>query len=381
MPRESAFARILDRAKTFELHLKDFFGSDYSGADRATYPTNTGSLVGRSGEFLLYRLVGGPFYASLKSSIEQISTIAMEVLADTPGKAAFEWIRGAVSWIDSLRDAVTEVTYAAETVMERLVITEFDAKRILASGKSFFLDNFPDDLKTTLSKHRIFVYTNKVEERLKVVFKKGGAHHSVGGTAVRWCPILFDSLKEDLTNLESWKTRVSDVRQIFQRHVNEEKGEFTEPSADPSWLLELSGEVAMLIEEGIGSLVVAPPKELIGSLSGLQARLQEIAGQDDSIVTVNQNGKRRFEDHKTLLQDRFELCDALLARSSLEHEDVDADGGLSRDLSLTEKTFRATCRTGLKDALRRATELIGIDTDDDTVIRLQGQSSNFAMAL
>ena len=182
MPREDAVTEILERVKAFETHLHKFLGEDYDGnnPDRAPYP-DANSLVGDSGEFLLYRLTGSPLFTVLLSSIETIANTGQHLLADTPGKMAFEWIRRAVAWIESLRAAVTLKAYRAGSfVAERLVITESDARHILEDGKSFFLE-IPDDLKKTLSFHYINVSTNKVDEKLTVVFKKGGAHHSVGG--------------------------------------------------------------------------------------------------------------------------------------------------------------------------------------------------------
>ena len=154
MPRESAVEEVLQTAKTFEAHMKSFFGTDYEGfnPDRAKYP-NTKSLIGESGEFLLYRLTGSPLYAALMSSIELIADIAQDVFADTPGKVAFEWIRSAVSWIDSLRAAVIRKSCFSDSNNERLVIAESDARKILEAGETIFLE-LPDDLKKTLSTHR-----------------------------------------------------------------------------------------------------------------------------------------------------------------------------------------------------------------------------------
>ncbi|CAB9514346.1 Transcription factor S-II (TFIIS), central domain [Seminavis robusta] len=361
MPREAAVAEMLESARAFETHLHNFLGKDYAGADRAPYP-NTRSLMGRSGEFLLYRLVGGSLYSSLTASLESISTMAQDVFADTPGKAAFEWIRKSVAWIESLRAAVTQVSYTADTVIERLVVTEADARAIWAAGKCFFLD-IPEDLKKTLSAHRIFVSTNKTAERLKVVFKKGGAHHSVGGTVVRWLPILFDSLREDLKKLDSWKQSVTEVQKNFQDYSDERNGVFSDN--DMTHLLGLSDEVAMLIEEGIGSLVVAPSKDVIDSMGDLQARLQEVLKRHQSSVSCGRIN--RFENPSDLVQDRFELCDALLARSSLEYDASDDAGVASHNLTVREGTFRETCRSCLKQSLVRAAELMGIHSTDDLV--------------
>ena len=365
MPRESAVTSILERAKTFETHLHTFLGKDYDGLnpDRAPYP-DTRSLIGRSGEFLLYRLTGSPLYDSLLSSIDQIATIAQDVLADTPGKAAFEWIRQAVSWIDSLRAAVTRKAYPAGSTISRLVIAESDARSILDIGRSFFLD-VPDDLRKTLSTHRIFVSSTKVGEKLKVVFKKGGAHHSVGGTAIRWCPVLFGSLREDISRLDIWRAQVERAESSFKEFSSDRDGLLND---DEDALMSLHGlleEISMLIEEGVESLVIAPPREAFEKLNELQINLTGLLTQNSGSISYERIVKRNFEDSDMLLADRYDLLDSLLSRSGLESESPNMpDAPTLEALNDSEATFRDACRSYLDKGLQRTLHLIGLEPSD-----------------
>ena len=364
MPRESAVTSILERAKTFETHLHKFLGQDYDGTnpDRAPYP-DTHSLIGRNGEFLLYRFTGSPLYDSLLSSIDEIATIAQDVFADTPGKAAFEWIRQATAWIDSLREAVTRKAYPACSATDRLVISESDAKSILDNGRSFFLD-IPDDLRKTLSTHRILISSTKIGEKLKVLIKKGGAHHSVGGTAIRWCPVLFDSLREDISRLDTWRAQVEKVESDFNELPIDGNGSLHDENALVN-LHELLEEVSMLIEEGVESLVVAPAKEAFGKLGELQTNLTSIMSQNSSSFTYDRIAKRRFEDGNALLTDRFNLLDALLARSELESDDLTMPDVPNLEVLSEEKpTVRDACRAYLEKGLRRTLHLIGLEPTD-----------------
>ena len=362
MPREKAVTSILERAKTFETHLHKFLGQDYDGTnpDRAPYP-DTHSLIGRNGEFLLYRFTGSPLYDSLLSSIDEIAIIAQDVFADTPGKAAFEWIRQATVWIDSLREAVTRKAYPACSTTDRLVISEADAKSILDDGRSFFLD-IPDDLRKTLSTHRILISSTKISEKLKVLIKKGGAHHSVGGTAIRWCPVLFDSLREDISRLDTWRTQVEKVESDFCELPIDGNGSLYDDENALVKLQELLDEVSMLIEEGVESLVVAPAKEDYGKLGELQSNLTSIIAQNSSSVTFDRIATRRFEDGNTLLTDRFNLLDALLARSELESDNLIMPDVPNLEMLSEEKaTVRDAFRVNLEKGLRRILGLIGLE--------------------
>jgi hypothetical protein len=369
MPREDAVSAILERAKEFERQMQIFLGHDYDGAnpDRAPYP-DTRSLIGKSGEFLLYRLTGSSLFSSLISSIDIISTVAQDVLADTPGKAAFEWIRKAVSWIDSLRSAVIRKSYSTETIVDKLVISEKDAREILENGKSFFLD-LPEDLRKTLSTHGILLSTNKVEERLTVVFKKGGAHHSIGGTAIRWCPVLFDSLREDITRLERWKNQVQEIQDDFSAFSSERKETSSDDEAVLTRLHGFSEEVSMLVEEGVESLVVAPPNEIVDSLHELLSSLEIQLRSDENRALHDRIARRSFEDPDALLEDRFCLLDSLTCRSAVEFQTHDGANQFPFDsVEISEGTFRDTCRTFLEKALRKGLQLMGLQPESEEMV-------------
>ena len=205
MPRERAVNGILENSKEFEIQLHNLLGQDYEGSspDRAAFP-DSNSLVGKNGEFILYRLTGGAIFESLQASTQSLSDVAENLLAETPGKAAFEWIRQAVRWIERLNNSVSTESPFSKSFGKKLVIPGVDAREILEQGESFFL-HIPEDLKATLSKHGIFVSTNKQDRTLRVVVKKDGSHHSVGGKVIRWCPVLFDCLRADINRLDSWK--------------------------------------------------------------------------------------------------------------------------------------------------------------------------------
>ena len=208
MPREAAVRHVLDRARVFEESLAGLLNADFEGslADKTPYPESD-SLVGKNGDFLLYRLTGSPLFEALKAKLAEMSEIAADVLADTQGKGAFDWIVKAVAWIEELKKSVDDTSSCKGSGTDKLVIPSSDAKRLVDQGNGLFLE-FTDDLRRTLAAHKISLSTNKQTERLTVVIGKGGAMHSLGGTAIKWCPLLLEWLRADVERLQEWETKV-----------------------------------------------------------------------------------------------------------------------------------------------------------------------------
>jgi len=221
MPREAAVQSMLEYTEEFESRLFKFLGTDYEGdtPDRAPYPRGA-SLI-EDGHFIPFRLTGSPLYQELKQEMREIASIVSNVFAETPGKAAFEWIVMAVRWIDSLNNSFSR------DKSEKITLEEGVAQSLIKSGEEVFLD-VPDDLKRTLSKHGIFISTQKTG-KITVKSKKKGAQYAVGTTMIRWCPILFDALKSDFTRCNRWAANfqsLTEEYEVFQETyggaVNEE---------------------------------------------------------------------------------------------------------------------------------------------------------------
>jgi hypothetical protein len=206
MPREDAVRSMLEKTKKFKVLLLDLLGKDYSGkhADRIALPFG-GSLVDDNGGFILLRLTGSPLYLELKSSLQNISSVAADLLADAPGKATIDWICKAIEWIGALSNSIDR-----DNIGQGQLSIQKSAVRELVTMADEILLDVPDDLRRLLSQHGIFVSTNK-EGRLTVKSKKGGAHHSIGTTAIRWSPILFESLKEDASRTQEWESKMNEM--------------------------------------------------------------------------------------------------------------------------------------------------------------------------
>jgi hypothetical protein len=364
MPREDAVRRMLEKTKQFDVQLREFLGEDYEGADldRSPYP-EAGSLVADDGTFLLFRLTGSPLFHSLKSRIASIADTASDVFAETPGKATFDWICQAVVWIESLHSAVSrDDSKVGEFLDSRLVIPGKAAKKLLSEGEAILLD-VPEDLRKTLSQHRIFVSTTK-DGNLTVKSTKGGAHHAVGVTVIRWCPFLFDSLKADVSRLEVWESRIRKVSADFISFNVKAK---EKPPGDASILSTYHGfrhEVSNLLFES-SDLVACPTNDTVDAARTLLHNLDSYLQTNSSSEIARKFAGTKYKDGHLAVRDRFLLLDALTDRSS-----VASSMGIAMDTSLEdliskEGPFRNAGRVLIEKALRKATEAMEIGSRGD----------------
>lgn len=376
MPREAAVRRVLDRAREFEESLAGLLNADFEGnlADKTPYPESD-SLVGKNGDFLLFRLTGSTLFEALEASLKQMSEIAVDVLADTPGKAAFDWIVKAVAWIEDLKSAVENTSPFKGAGSDKLTIPSSDAKRLLGRGNDLFLE-FTDDLRRTLAVHKISLSTNKQTERLTVVIGKGGALHSLGGTAIKWCPLLLDWLKADVERTADWEAKVGDATRAFQAMIEKEK---VSPSYDRETVyrcVQFREKVSLLLDQGRDSLVVSPQKTSVTSLLALQTKLDSRA---DSLLLESERSlgldvktlvKSRFEDGGPAVEDRYSLLEALLKRRELDEEVAKSKGDKTPQRPTgvpTGPTPRDKARSILERALRKGIQMMGINDPESSL--------------
>ena len=377
MPREDAVQRVLDRAREFEESLAGLLGVDFEGnsADKTAYPESD-SLVAKNGDFLLYRLTGSTLFAALKTSLEKMSPIAADVLADTPGKSAFDWIVKAVAWIDDLSKAVDDISSFKSAGSKKLVIPSSDAKRLLDRGHDLFIE-FTDDLRRTLAVHKISLSTNKQTERLTVVIGKGGALHSVGGTAIKWCPLLLEWLKADVERQRDWESRAIGTGRSFHEMTSKYNALAAEDKETIYRWLQFRDRVSLLVDEGRDSLVVTPQKTIVTNLLNLQSRLDAWVDKimTDSKASLGVDAKTlikgRFEDGGPAVEDRYSLLDALLKRRQLD-EDVAKRKGVKSPRKPTSvpagPSSRDKARSILERALSKGVRMMGIADGSDSSI-------------
>jgi hypothetical protein len=363
MPRETAVNGIFQSSTDFETQLHDFLGQDYEGAnpDRASFPESD-SLVGKKGEFILYRLTGSPLFEELQARVHRLGSVAENVLAETPGKATFEWIMGAVSWIESLSDAVT-VQSPFKDGEPRLTLPSTEAKAILQEGEQIFLV-LPDDLKRTLSTHGIFVTTNKQDETIRVTLKKDGAQHSCGGTVIRWCPILFEALKADVRRLKNWESALTKILGEFNAFFRATRDQLKNDDNLYTWF-SFQEQVAELLEYGQESLVIAPPKPFVTSFHNLLNSFRKYLAEQSSSEKNEKFATKWLAESSSILNERSLLLHSLLYRKSILEANPAVSPTETTDLPPDDSfnlTFRDSCRSFIEKAFCKALKISGVSS-------------------
>lgn len=285
------------------------------------------------GSFIVLRLTGSALYDELKTSLQKITSVADDVLADTPGKTTFDWICKAVQWIEELN---TSIDFNNKSSQGQLSIQKKAVAELLSMADGMLLD-VPDDLRKLLSLHGIFISTNK-EGRLTVKTKKGGAQHSVGTTAIRWIPILFQALKDDANRTDEWEGNVDVFLDRYSRFT-------AAPSSKPerSVVLQchcLREDVRELLEQ-VPDLVVIPKQEKIDFASECESTLGAFLKKHTTAEIDAEFAKSILTNGNAVTNSRYMLLDALVDRRVATRRPVD------------ESAFEAeTCKLNFRDAAR-----------------------------
>eukprot|EP00977_Amphora_coffeiformis_P005111 scaffold1071_cov166-Amphora_coffeaeformis.AAC.19 len=355
MPREAAVQSMLEYTEEFENRLFKFLGKDYEGdtPDRAPYPR--GSSLIEDGHFIPFRLTGSSLYHELKREIAEIDSIVSNVLAETPGKAAFEWISKAVEWIDSLN------TSFSRDKSGKISLEGDVAKTLISSGEEVLLD-VPDDLRRTMSHHGIFISTQKTG-KITVKSKKKGAQYAVGTTMIRWCPILFDALKADLNRCNRWEAKFRSLAEEYKT-FQETYGDAVNEEAVMQCHMFFQ-EMTDLQHESL-CLVVSPQGSMVGYVTTFIHSLDHYLQAHSSPELKEKAADIFYKDAKNVMRMRDVMRDSLLDR-------LMSVGGALASSFREEKfslPFRFAARTVLKKALNTTADKLDLQVSGAAVTSL-----------
>ena len=352
---------MLRRSKDFERALFDFLGNDYDGlnVDKAALP-DAGSLVADDGSFVLLRLTGSSLYQDMISAITSISQIAADVFASTPGKAAFDWICSAVSWIEALNKAF--VIAPRETnggTTRNIAISKDNALQLLRNGDDVFLD-VPEDLRRTLSEHKIYISSTK-EGKLTVKSKKGGAHLALGVVAVRWCPLLYEALKSDVSQLIDWEETLKSVESTYASFLLAWRASSDTSQDSIGRIFDMQESLTDLVYT-LKDLVVVPFMKDVESVKDLLHAIETevMPSMNMDVATAYLN--RIYVDGPSVVETRFDRLDALAFRQHVHNGEGSAASSVEGSI---EGFGRATARRLLLAALMMAASGLGIPDDEE----------------
>jgi hypothetical protein len=363
MPREKALKTMIQNSRQFETQLREFLARDYHGTNQDKSPFPTGrSLVGEKGQFILYRLTMSPLFDVMLSSMKNLSQISDNVFAVTPGKAAFDWMASAVAWIERLHHAVVTEAPFTHTAQKLLVIPTKTAKELCILGEDIFLQT-TEGMRQTLSNHGIYVSTSAQKKRLTVTLKKDGAHHSVGGIVMRWCPILFDALRADLVKTEHWESKMQLLVTNFEKFNASVGGDQALDEETVYRFYQYREKLRRGLDEGHQSLTILPKKEQICAIYSVLHVVQAFLDDHFNAAGLNTKfAKEFYRNQPAIHDDRFTLLDNLLYRTFVASKDGNEwDKQMLIDPMDAKKTFRDICRSNLDTAFCNAAEKMKLD--------------------
>ncbi|KAL3920413.1 MAG: hypothetical protein SGILL_003277, partial [Bacillariaceae sp.] len=362
MPREKALKSMIQNSRQFEVEMKEFLGQDYHGTnqDKSPFPTG-GSLIGENGQFILYRLTLSPLFDLMLSSMKKLSQVGDNVFAETPGKDAFDWMTSAVTWIERLHFAVSMEAPFNHSSQKLIVISCKQATELCILGEDIFLRT-TESTRQTLSSHGINVSTSALKKRLTVTLKKDGAHHSVGGIVMRWCPILFDALRADSLKTDLWHRKIQKLIASFLRFDKVRTGRQQIDEDHIFRYFEYREKLRSALHEGQQSLIVMPKKEEISAFYNVLDVMDSFLDEHSTDVLNKKFAKHLHRNASSVHDHRFVLLDTLLYRKALAPE---GDGVFSDastfDGSENDKIFRDICRSNLEAAFTTAAKELRLD--------------------
>jgi Transcription factor S-II (TFIIS), central domain len=361
IPNEGAVRDVLNYIHQLDGLLRAFLSLDFDGdlPDRAPFPEGS-SFIGVNGEFHLFRFTGSPLYTELLSVMANIRQIVSNITAETAGKDLFEWIEECVKWIELLTNAVTLTSPLGSK--DRLVIPIEDAVRILNKGRDIFLD-IRENVKRGLALQKICISANKQLEKMTISSTKGGALHSVGGTTLKWCALLFEWLKFDIEKYHVWLTRAT--------HLLEKAREWLDNFDNPSDISQdiindayCCAEDLEFHRDALESLVIVPEKAFVDSLNTfpdvLKERLTTLVSESKCKLQMDVAKISRYRDTSILVTERHNLLNALLTRHRLTVSDVIDDHLLSD--SMTDYREKARMKLESK-VMKKGMRMIGLETN------------------
>eukprot|EP00978_Attheya_sp_CCMP212_P048835 scaffold582451_cov51-Attheya_sp.AAC.2 len=386
MPREDAVCEVLDRAREMKAKLCQLLEVDFeSGDDKSALP-EAESLIGRHGEFYLYRLTGGSSYSALHVAIKDTAAFADALLVNTSEKAAFEWVFRVFTWLENLKSSVKENKAAALA----LTIHYTDARSLLDSGSILFLE-VCEEIRKVLSSHKVYLSSNKQTEKLNVVIGKGGAQQSLGGMVIKWATFLFECLRGDLSSVDKWTqdtikgmhgadSFISEVEDSEQGKI-ETIQELSELSL-LSEFIRVSKRLDEFCIQAVNDFIVSPEEHIYAALCDKKKSLENLFSEgriaDDDVSQklyeeekANRPGsvmqiicKRRYEDAICVVEDRTFLLNSLVNRKRQRPIGIVSTKSQELGSVLDEGSgYREKSRAFLEKSFFKGIEMLGVSED------------------
>jgi hypothetical protein len=314
-------------------------------------PPRTCSLVGKSGEFILFQFYGSTLYSQLKEYFDQYVHSNERMTINTSDQYLLRWLSDLMRWADALGGKFHHSS------SHKLTIGYDDCNESIAVGSKLLL-SIPTDVLSSLASYYIGLVVKQPSGRLSLSVTDPVVSCSVGSYALRWFLFLFNALKADSMTTEGWhislekyttlflSSNTSQKRKDSLKKIRDLVGEVNEKIVVMPLAVKLSEAVAIINSE-----------ELDTSYASFKHSIADFAD--------------RFEHEEEIVHNRYEILDNLLSRKAISRvekifelswDHILQHGGVVYESSILSSNdlIRLKTRSLLESSFSKAIENIGI---------------------
>ena len=320
-------------------------------------PPRTQSVVGRSGEFILFQFYSSSLYSQLKEYLNHSIPMCQELNINTAEKILLQWLSDLMLWTDKLGGKFHHAT------SYRLTIGYDDCKDAIAVAAKLLL-SMPIDIVATLASYKITIVMKQPSGKMSFNVSNTVVSCSVGSYALRWFIFFYNALANDLSVTDGWNSSIDKFSALLPG------------SSAPQKRKEYLKKISDLLDDVNEKLVVLPPEAKL-NIAITICKSEELALSDDTSQGDDAfQTSNRFEDNEKIVSDRFDILDCLLSRKA--HSTAVQIFEMARDhiyessiiyessQGIANELIRLKTRSLLESSFIKAIENIGIQKSTDS---------------
>jgi hypothetical protein len=210
LPEEDMLYSIIDQGLQIKVALDLFLTRPNLNDDTALVmqlPPRFHSLVGRSGEFILFQFYNSSLYSQMKKYFGTCIPLCQKINIITGEKRALQWISDCLLWLDTLGGKFNNSTGP------KLTIGSDDCKESIASAAHLL--TISNDVTTTLASYSVGIAVKQSSGKVSLNVSNLAVSCSVGCYALRWFLFFYNALLADLIATEAWNASVEKFSTLF----------------------------------------------------------------------------------------------------------------------------------------------------------------------
>lgn len=317
-------------------------------------PPRTHSVVGRSGEFILFQFCNSSLYLQIQEYYAKCMTLCQKMIVGTGEKYVLHWLSDLLLFVEVLSSKFRH------SISHKLTIGYDDCQESIASAADLLMD-IPDDVISTLASYNVGISVKQPSGKVTLNVSNTSVSSSVGCYALRWMIFFYNALVAYLMATDGWNASVKKIAAYFYI------------SNSPQKRKEYKKKINDLLDDMNEKLVVMPIATTINDAIAIhKSEDRTVDGWiPDDTFTID-----KFENDEYIISNRFEILDNLLNRKANARGDKIYDNAWvniyengsayeSSEISSNE-IVRFKSRSLFESSFIKAVENIGIHLDSES---------------